>query len=84
MKYFWFLSPTQLFIQGQWWSILLMQCLQILQWCARGGLYISHLNTIDYNMILIKSFILDFLAASPRANCPVFFRGYAATVTVTV
>ena len=33
MKYFWFRSPTQLLIQGQWWSILLTQCLQILQ-CA--------------------------------------------------
>ena len=28
---------------GQWWSILLMQRLQILQWCALGGLYVSHL-----------------------------------------
>ena len=44
MKYFWFRSPTQLLIQGQWWSILLTQCLQILQWWARGGRYISHLG----------------------------------------
>ena len=46
MKYFWFFSPTQLFIQGQWWSILLMQCLHILQWWALGGRYISHLVQI--------------------------------------
>ena len=30
MKYFWFLSPTQLLIQGQWWSIRLeMKMLEI-------------------------------------------------------
>ena len=44
MKYFWFFSPTQLLIQGQWWSILRMQCLHILQWWALGGRYISHLT----------------------------------------
>lgn len=31
-KYFWLFSPTQLFTQGQWWSIFLMQRLHTLQW----------------------------------------------------
>ena len=32
MKYFWLRSPTQLLIQGQWWSIRRMQCLRMRQW----------------------------------------------------
>lgn len=34
---------TLCFYHGQWWSILLMQRLQIRQWWARGGRYVSHL-----------------------------------------
>ena len=96
MKYFWFLSPTQLFIlqrklnkytcwffinkvmkywkfeeklirslkrfsmvshyHGQWWSILLIHLLQILQWWARGGLYVSHLvQTVQSSLSSLSS-----------------------------
>lgn len=37
-----FWAPIQLFIQGQWWSILTIHLPQILQWCARGGLRLFH------------------------------------------
>ena len=42
MKCFWLFAPMQLFIQGQWWSILTIHRLQMRQWCDRGGLYASH------------------------------------------
>ncbi len=42
-KYFWFHSPTQLLIHGQWWSMRRTQRRQMRQWCARGGRYVSHL-----------------------------------------
>jgi hypothetical protein len=35
----WTPQPTQ----GQWWSILMTQRWQMLQWCARGGLKALHL-----------------------------------------
>ena len=38
-----FARPTQLLIQGQWWSIFSTQRPQSEQWCARGGLKASHL-----------------------------------------
>lgn len=41
-KNFWLLMPTQLFTHGQWWSILMMHRLQMLQWWARGGLKLLH------------------------------------------
>ena len=45
-KYFWFFSPTQLLIQGQWWSIFRMHRLQTLQWWARSGLMLQHLGQL--------------------------------------
>eukprot|EP01052_Picozoa_sp_SAG31_P050727 SAG31_NODE_11709_length_1004_cov_2.230939_2_plen_141_part_00 len=38
MNIFWFRAPTQLFTQGQWWSIRLMQPRQTEQWWLRGAL----------------------------------------------
>lgn len=35
-KGLWLLTPTQLFSQGQWWSNLSTQRLQIAQWRERG------------------------------------------------
>ena len=32
-------APTQLFIQGQWWSMRETQRLQMRQWWEKGGLY---------------------------------------------
>ena len=74
MKYFWFLSPTQLLIQGQWWSILRMHRLQIRQWCARGGRYISHLlmgeihsELLPFALLLSFGFIIGkFIPNSPE------------------
>ena len=42
MKCFWLRKPTQLLIQGQWWSMFSMHFLQIVQWWALGGLTQSH------------------------------------------
>ena len=34
-------NPTQLFIQGQWWSILMLQLPHCLQWLVRIGFQVS-------------------------------------------
>ena len=54
-----------------------MQCLQILQWCALGGLYISHLGR---KASLIEQLLGDLLGA----DGPVLLGSHAATITVTV
>lgn len=41
-KNFWFVSPTQLLTQGQWWSIFRIHRLQTLQWWALSGLMLQH------------------------------------------
>ena len=54
-KCFWFLNPTQLFTQGQWWSILATQPLQVEQWWAFGGFKASHFLHLWSNILLINS-----------------------------
>lgn len=44
MKMPWFFYPMQLLIQGQWWSYLSTQVLQVEQWRERGVLTVSHLG----------------------------------------
>ena len=42
MKAFWFFKPTQLFTQGQWWSIRSTHDLHTEQWWVRSGLTAEH------------------------------------------
>lgn len=39
-------APTQVLTHGQWWSILMTQRPQTLQWCARAGLKWLHLQCV--------------------------------------
>lgn len=43
VKWPWLRCPTQLLIQGQWWSILVTQRLHLRQWCERGALKPPHM-----------------------------------------
>lgn len=73
MKYFWFHCPTQLLIQGQWWSILKMHLPQMRQWCARGGRYISHLESTTSLVLLLPSLRTNVkIQVLPCADRPIF------------
>jgi hypothetical protein len=58
--------------QGQWWSIFLTHLLQILQWWARGGLYISQRTQTDQLFSLLPSLLVSNcleLKSSPYLGC---------------
>jgi len=57
-KYFLFQNPTQLLIQGQWWSMLSTHLLQAEQWWHLSGLKTLH----------IKQYLLLLFSGSPRWN----------------
>ena len=44
IKMQWLLAPTQLLIQGQWWSIFNTHLLQAEQWWQRSGLNTLHIK----------------------------------------
>ena len=56
IKNFLLKNPTQLFIHGQWWSILSTHLLQAEQWCDLSGLKIWH----------IRQYLLFFYSGSSR------------------
>lgn len=60
--------PTQLFNQGQWWSIRRMQELQMEQWCHLSGLLLRHFKQtltslpFFFSNVSLKIGKIDFLS----------------------
>ena len=70
-KYFWFPSPTQLFTQGQWWSILRIHLWQTEQWWALSGLMLQHLGHLKITWPSLKPICWMYsFVAFPRGTAP--------------
>ena len=59
----WFLSPTQLSIQGQWWSNRRTQCLQVWQCLALIGCCLKEKeeNTVQYSQLQQFVIMVSFI-----------------------